>query len=490
MVIEILGTRIIGPVFGIGLFVWSALLTVTLGALAVGYYTGGIVADRVTSSRLLGGLVMGAGLLLALVRLLAHVILSCTESLGPRWGSLSSATLLFAPSLLILGMIGPVAVRQATNTLRLAGRMVGSIYAVSTAGGLLGTLALVYLLIPAFETDAILTYTAGLLVLVGAASLAWRRWPIALAGLALPAIGAAAKPRELPQGITVLARSQSTYGLVEVIDDSNRSVRFLRSDHSIIGAQFVSDGSAAFSFLHVLEAVRFTRPNAKDMLQIGLGIGSLPQVLGAQGIRVDAVEIDPAVVRFAKQYFGFRSSGAVLVEDARTYLRHTQRQYDLIVHDTFTGGSTPEHLLSLEVLQRIRLLLRPKGVLVLNFIGYHQGAQAEANFAVARTIRAVFHNVRVFLDAPLLEESGRPGNLLFFATDGDLVFTIPEQARFENETCEQIQRSFLSWEVLKHVPDGRVITDARNPLSRLQIPIEEEHFAAMNKLLPREVWLN
>ena len=49
MVIEILGTRIIGPVFGIGLFVWSALLTVTLGALAVGYYAGGILADRVPS---------------------------------------------------------------------------------------------------------------------------------------------------------------------------------------------------------------------------------------------------------------------------------------------------------------------------------------------------------------------------------------------------------------------------------------------------------
>jgi hypothetical protein len=51
MVIEIMGTRIIGPVFGIGLFVWSALLTVTLGALAVGYYAGGVLADRVLAAR-------------------------------------------------------------------------------------------------------------------------------------------------------------------------------------------------------------------------------------------------------------------------------------------------------------------------------------------------------------------------------------------------------------------------------------------------------
>src|SRR5882724_4976545 len=84
MVIEIIGTRIIGPVFGIGLFVWSALLSVTLGALAIGYYSGGVLADRVTSSRLMGCLVTASGLLLGLVRLLSHTVLRVTEQLGPR----------------------------------------------------------------------------------------------------------------------------------------------------------------------------------------------------------------------------------------------------------------------------------------------------------------------------------------------------------------------------------------------------------------------
>ncbi|HEX3850630.1 MAG TPA: fused MFS/spermidine synthase, partial [Polyangiaceae bacterium] len=410
MVIEILGTRIIGPVFGIGLFVWSALLTVTMGALAVGYYAGGVLADRIMSSRLVGCLVTVSGLLLVLVRLLSYAVLSTTESLGPRWGALGSAFLLFAPSLVTLGMIGPIAVRQATKALPLAGRSVGSIYAVSTAGSLVGTLALVFWIIPAFETDTILTGTAVLLIALGASSLAWRGWAAAYAGLLLPALAGVAPEPSLPAGIAILDRSQSLYGLVEVIADSNRKVRFLRSDHSVLGAQFVQDGSAGFAFLHLLEAVRFLRPNAKDMLQIGLGIGSLPQVLGARGMRVDSVEIDPAVVRFAKRYFGFTATGDVFVEDARTYLRHAERRYDVIVHDTFTGGTTPEHLLSLEVLQRIHALLRPGGVLVVNFIGYHEGRQAEATFAVARTIRAVFPKLRVFRDAPLTEDPGDPGN--------------------------------------------------------------------------------
>jgi spermidine synthase len=490
MVIEIMGTRVIGPVFGVGLFVWSALLSVTLGALALGYYCGGLLADKTRNSRLLGGLATATGALLAFVPLLSQSVLTATEALGPRWGALGSAALLFAPSLVVLGMTGPVAVRRATLDLRLAGRTVGSIYAVSTAGSVVGTLGLAYLVIPAFETQAILLGTASLLILLGASSLAWRKSPKALAAMLLPLIGIVFPERPLPNGFSILDRSQSIYGLVEVIEDSNRAVRFLRSDHSILGAQFVSDGSPGFAFVHVLEAVRFLRPQARNALQIGLGIGSLPRALSSHGIRFDAVEIDPSVVRFAKQYFSFVPSGDVYEEDARTYLRHTQQQYDIVVHDTFTGGTTPEHLLSLEVLRRIRALLRPGGVLALNFIGYHAGEQAEASFAVARTIKAVFANVRVFRDAALTADPGNPGNLLFFASDGDLTFDIPADARFESDVCEQILRSFQSWEVLQHLPTGVLITDAKNPLSRLQIRTAEKHFVAMNELIPTEVWLH
>src|SRR4051812_40502177 len=61
MVIEILGTRIVGPVFGVSLFVWAALLAVTLASLAGGYYLGGALADRTPTRRLFGLTVTGAG---------------------------------------------------------------------------------------------------------------------------------------------------------------------------------------------------------------------------------------------------------------------------------------------------------------------------------------------------------------------------------------------------------------------------------------------
>src|SRR5262245_26850418 len=88
MVIEILGTRIIGPVFGVSLFVWSSLLAVTLGSLAAGYYVGGVLVDRTPTPRMLGWVVVGSGVLLGLVPLASQTVLRLAERLGPRGGSL------------------------------------------------------------------------------------------------------------------------------------------------------------------------------------------------------------------------------------------------------------------------------------------------------------------------------------------------------------------------------------------------------------------
>jgi SAM-dependent methyltransferase len=489
MVVEILGTRVIGPVFGVSLFVWAALLAVTLGSLAVGYYAGGVLVDRSPRARLLGTVAMVSGCLLGLVPALSHAVLGACQGLGPRWGPLVSATFLFAPCLTVLGMVGPVTARLATDDLRTTGRRVGGIYAVSTAGSLIGTLATAFGLVPAFDTRYILLGTAAFLVVIGAVLLARHGRRAAILAVLVPILGFAVPRPELPAGISVIDRAQSLYGLVEVIEDTSRGVRFLRADHSVIGAQFTRDGSPGFAFIHQLEVLRFLRPGAKDLLEIGLGIGSLPMALRPYGITADVVEIDPAVVRFAQKDFGFATAGEIHVEDARTFVARTDRRYDLIVHDTFTGGSTPEHLMSLQVIRRLREILRPGGVLAVNFAGYQRGPKAAASWAVARTLRAVFPIVRIFRDSDPKDRPDEVGNMIFFASEAALDFIVPVGARFESDVCESTLRSLESWEVLRDVPDGPIVTDERNPLTRLQLPIAEDHFTAMNSLLPPEVWL-
>ena len=129
-------------------------------------------------------------------------------------------------------------------------------------------------------------------------------------------------------------------------------------------------------------------------------------------------------------------------------------------------------------------------MLALNFAGYVTGPKAEATWAVARTLSAVFPIVRIFRDSPLEDEPEAAGNVIFFASEDPLDFTIPANARFENEVCARTLRSFQRWEVLRKFSDGPPITDRHNPLASLQIPVAEDHFVTMNKLLPVEIWLN
>jgi hypothetical protein len=491
MLIEILGTRIVGPVFGVSLFVWSALLAVTLAALAGGYYLGGVLADRARSPVLMHAVVVLAGVLLGTTPLTRHALLSAVQAFGPRIGPMLGASLLFAPSLLVLGTLGPIAVRLDAVDVRASGRRVGGVFAISTLGSLAGTFLTAFALIPSFDVDQILCGTAALLVATGAVPLALRRRPAALTLILLPVLIRFLPDTSLPTGFQIVDQSQSLYGLVEVIDDFGRGVRLLRSDHSIIGAEISSDHSSAFSFVHLLELVRFVRPRAKSMLQIGLGIGSLPMALAPHGIVADVVEIDPAVVRFAREHFGFSTQGQIFVADARAFLTTITRKYDLVVHDTFTGGSTPEHLLSIEVLRRIQKVLTSDGVLVLNFVGGTSGSGGEASRLVARTLRAVFKNVRAFSDGLADPQHESISNIVFFASNGELKFELPHNRPLENENTERVFGSFRAWEVLKDVPNaGPTISDDLNPLSRLELPIAEEHASAMNKLLPLELWLH
>jgi hypothetical protein len=489
MVVEILGTRIIGPVFGVSLFVWTGLLAVTLTSLAIGYYAGGVVVDRKPNPRVLGWAVVAAGALIGLVPILTRAVLASVSDLGLRLGPLVAALLLFGPALAVLGMVGPIAVRLATTDVRLTGHRVGHVYAVSTGGSLAGTLLTAFILIPSSETETILIGSAVLLIVLGAALLVSRGASKAPLALLLPIAASFAPRAPVPPGIKILDRAQSPYGLIEVIEAPERGVRVLRAEHSLIGAQFIRDQSPAFGFIHVLESLRFLRPAARDMLVVGLGVGLLPTTLSRFGVRSDVVEIDPAVVAFAEKYFGFRPTGEVHVEDARAFLRTPRHKYDLIVHDTFTGGASPDHLLSLEVVNDIRKALQPDGALALNFVGYQHGPHVEASWLIARTLRAAFKNVRVFRDRPQETKPDIAVNLIFVASDGNLAFNIPPRAEFHNEECERIARSFQNWEILKEVPPGAVVTDARNPLSRLQLAAAEEHFEAMQTILPRELWL-
>lgn len=108
-------------------------------------------------------------------------------------------------------------------------------------------------------------------------------------------------------------------------------------------------------------------------LYSGLGIGTTPTALIAHGIDTTIVEIDPVVYDFAVKYFGLPENHTAVIDDAVRYTAKladtTDKKFDYIVHDVFTGGAEPVELFTLEFLQTLYKLLTPSGVVAIVSLG-------------------------------------------------------------------------------------------------------------------------
>ena len=155
---EIAAVRLLAPYFGASTIVWANTIGIVLVALSLGYWLGGRLADRNPHMRGLCLLALSAAALLALVPFVADPMLDIAVdaldeiSAGAFIGSLFGVLVLVAVPVLLLGAVSPYAIRLAVSTVEEAGTVAGRLYALSTAGSLVGTLLSALLLIPLVGT--------------------------------------------------------------------------------------------------------------------------------------------------------------------------------------------------------------------------------------------------------------------------------------------------------------------------------------------------
>ena len=147
------------------------------------------------------------------------------------------------------------------------------------------------------------------------------------------------------------------------------------------------------------------RPDPRRVLIVGLGGGAMVRFLTHHEpqVQIDAVEIDPAVVRLADQFFGVRSGGNVRIHtaDAVTFVESTADRFDLILMDAFLrpSGDTdatgvPAGLKTKAFLSRLKGALTPGGVVAFNINEHDTIADDIA------AVTAVFGNVAVYRSPP------------------------------------------------------------------------------------------
>lgn len=464
LAIEILGTRVIAPFYGASLYLWTALIGVTLAALSVGYAVGGRIADRKPSLSRFSLFFGLAGLWIVIIPWLRLPVLAATESLGLRSAVLITATVLFFPPLALLGMVSPYAIRLRATTLSVVGRTAGNLYALSTVSSVVAAILTGFFLIPNMGVYRLIILTGLLLMTTAALGLiVERRSTVNIAGAVLLAVLGTVLYRAHPAPAAnpesgLMAVTQSAYAEIRVVEQNN--IRYLIIDggtHTIVDPH---TWESYFPYVNVLDIAAMWFDTPGDMLLVGLGGGSVVKRFARAGWTVDAVEIDPVVTRMAYEYFGLRDDEARIFEmDGRQFLKTTDHAYDLIIMDAFGSSSIPFHLVTSEAFALIHNRLSVNGILAMNIeaVGWDDVIVK----ALAVTAGEQFKHVVVL---PIAEPPNQLGNLVIMASDRPLILAeeLPgPQGRFTRE-YDRVHAWDNRFIVASH--EATVLTDDLNPI--------------------------
>jgi len=364
MVVELGVARVLTPVFGGSITVWAIVIATTMLALAMGYAVGGYLADRLGGLRVAAHAAIIGALLCTMIPFLRIAVIDATIDLSTLVGATVGALLLIAPALFFFSQVSPALIRGLADAgVSHVGVTAGGVYAVSTLGSLVGTLGAVWL----FLYMPITLGFIGISLLVVLPALIIR--PLA-GGIALLLIGAVFAIQLMTTGpeqisgtnargnyCEVLYKGHSPYGELRVIEEGGR-FRYMVVNGSDQGGLDLLDGSSAYRYDAGLIALgNYYVRQPQSALIIGLGAGIMGTQLAREGVDVVVAEIDPEVVRLAREYFNFQ--GAAVTADGRRYLQRSERKWDVIFVDAYLGSSPPWHLYTREAFELYRDSLSP-----------------------------------------------------------------------------------------------------------------------------------
>jgi spermidine synthase len=509
LALEVLASRVLTPYFGVSLYIWSSILSITLAFLAVGYYAGGWLARRADKSRLPAAF-FGAPAVSALATVIACLVypwlFPWLAGIDLVLGSVLAATALLAVPLVVLSAMNPLLIAIRPETAGDAGA--GRVFFVSTLGSVAGVVATAFLLIPNmtnFRAFLLLAIILAVLPLAGAASTGVRRQRVGLlaaaavslilaAGLFALAPAYLGKNRDVFAGdyrFSLRAEYSSVFGNLKVVEfadrnDSSRALELFLTD-GLVQNRLLPDGRSYSEYTYMLEALASAyAPDARTALVLGLGAGVVPRALAAGGVAVDVVEINPDMVAAVRAHVEPAPAWQVHVGDARTFVRTCRERYDLAVVDLFHGDGTPDYLLSADFFRDLQRCLAPDGVAIMNaFVLDRRSANYRSLIA---TVQSAFPHIVTFRRP---SEPGEPNlNTYLVAAVSSRVPTSVRIANVPPDLQEGLAAALRNREIVERLEEGVIVTDEHNVFSILNAVDQMTFRQLLVKQVPPEMLVN
>ena len=489
---ELSASRLLEPAFGNNQIVWAALIGLILLYLALGAWLGGRLADRYPRRRELDLVLTLAAIGVALAPALSRPVLRLAVTgmadlaVGMLGAALLAVLLIFSIPGILLGTASPWAMRLSVRSVDDSGRTAGRLYAIATAGSLLGTFLPVLWLIPTFGTRWTFYILAlSLLAVLSLGSLRTRHRWIPLAGFALVLLlalttqpGGSLRGGWDTDAGAILYEDESLYNYIVV--------RQWGTEHHLK----LNEGMGLHSVYHpdmllsqgiwdyFLLAPFFNPPPALPdesyrMLLIGLAAGTVSELFtDIYGpIDITGVELDPAIIEVGRQFFAMNQPNLTAVAaDGRSWLasRPPETRFDLIAVDAYRPPYIPFHLTTVEFFDLARRRLADDGILAINV------GRTATNFALvdalAATAGEVFPSVYI-IDEPgpadaignsLLVATAQPTQLANLAAN---IAQLPEDLPPEFAEFAAAAQAYAR--LANPRPGAPVFTDDRAPVERI-----------------------
>jgi predicted membrane-bound spermidine synthase len=379
MVIELLGAKIIAPYYGASLFVWSSVLGVTLGGLALGYFLGGHFSSRFNNQKLLFAIILIGAFFAAISPIIAPKIMYFTDSLGVRLGSLVSVFLYLSPSLICMGMVSPIIIQLISTNNGNAGKAAGSVYAISTVGGIIATFLFGFYLIPELGIRAsayIIGAILGLIAMIYFISARKYIFLAAATGLIIITKIISYHPT-IKTNAKILYNSSGLFGQLTVMDITTQNVSGVSASrelllneipqtYTIVGKEPVS----LWDYPHKIATIASIKQPGIKTLLLGMGGGSIAYELVKLNFELDIVELDERIPRIARKYFNYDPAKSnLIIDDARHYIRHVKKKYDLVILDLLRGECQPSYIFTMEGFADLQEILNEDALVIINFQG-------------------------------------------------------------------------------------------------------------------------
>jgi predicted membrane-bound spermidine synthase len=418
MAVELCGARLLSPIYGTSLYVWSSVLALTLAGLATGYFFGAYLSLKENTKKVLQNVIAIASICIALIPFLAHYIIPRISYLNFNIAVILSTSLLIFLPLACLGSTSPLFIKIISNNIN-AGKYSGTVYGISTFGGIFSTFISGFYVIPNYGFNATIISFSVLLYFVSILTLKQKNWFLLLLYVFAVYFSIIISNKNS----NLLFSKNGLNGTVNVAEYQvfKQTIRVLSINNIIQTEYNLTTKTSSSNYLKLIENGVEEDSLKGKVLILGLGGGILSNMLINKGYEVKAVEFDKTIIECAKNYFNLNSKTIVIEDDARNFINKCEEKFQYIIFDLFKSEESPSHVVTIESLNKVKTMLKFNGKVFVNWHGYYKNEIGKGTLTLINTFKAAGFEIN--LKSTSLDEAH--SNLVFKCKLNNKVKTNP-----------------------------------------------------------------